>query len=202
MKSILPLVALLILTGCEVSKEQVIKEKVGKYFAAWNRQDFESSDFATFKKDTSYTWHGEKKGEGSRSIFNPNSGWKQWDKAWNGTYSYDIIEINVDQLYVSGRFTETTDFLKIIGMPEGFSATVTFWFDDDYRVKETLYDWDPDNQSMHDKIKPLVEWAKVNDSTAINQIYLRDGFKPSTANATEWKKLLDSYMNSGGKFAD
>ncbi len=192
--------ALLLVTSCTENKKAILEEKVKKYFAAWNSQDFESSDFALFKKDTSYTWHGKKEGQGNRSIFNPNSGWKQWDKAWKGTYTYKDVQINTEEMMVTGEFNETTDFLKQIGMSEGFSATVTFWFDDDYRVKETLYAWKPDNRSMHEQIKPLVEWAKQNDSITIYQIYLQDGFRPSTETAIEWKKLLDAYTKAGGKF--
>lgn len=197
-----PIYFFFVLISCSPGKEQVLRGKVENYFAAWNRQDFESADFAAFKKDTSYTWHGKKEGDGIRSIFNPNSGWKQWDKAWNGTYSYTSMRIDTDEMTVSGRFNETTDFLKQIGMPEGFSATVTYWFDDYYQVKETQYDWDPDNQSMHDKIKPLVEWATINDSITIHRIYLKDGFRPSTENAKDWKKLLNLYFEAGGEFAN
>ncbi len=189
-----------ILLSCNENKEAIIQEKVERYFSAWNRQDFESPNFSLFKNDTSYTWHGTKEGSGNRSIFNPNSGWKQWDKAWNGTYAFNNPKIDIDEMKVSGDFNETTDFLKLIGMSEGFSATVTFWFDDNYRVKETLYAWNPDNRSMHDQIKPLVEWAKENDSTTIHQIYIQSGFKPSLKAAKKWEKLLDSYIKAGGEF--
>ncbi|MEP1096506.1 MAG: hypothetical protein ABJG78_15430 [Cyclobacteriaceae bacterium] len=196
------IVLFLLCISCSDKKEQIIREKVEDYFSAWNNQAFESAAFAQFKTDTSYTWHGEKEGPGIRSIFNPNSGWKQWDKAWNGHYTYDSIVVNIEEKKVTGRFNETTDFLKEIGLSAGFSAIVTFWFDENYRVKETLYEWNPDNQSMHQRIKPLVEWAKVNDSSTINRIYLKDGFKPSTKNANDWKHLLRVYSKSGGKFTN
>jgi len=130
----------LVLWSCsENNKEAILGKKIEDYFLSWNKQDFNHPEFSKFKRDTSYTWHGTKKGEGIQSIFNPNSGWKQWDKAWNGVYTYDIIQIDTDSMKVIGEFRETTDFLKIIGMPEGYAANVTFWFDDNYKVKETLY---------------------------------------------------------------
>lgn len=184
----------LILWSCsENNMEALLEKKIENYFLAWNEQDFNHPDFSKFKRDTSYTWHGTKKGKGIRSIFNPNSGWKQWDKAWNGVYTYDIIKIDIDSMKVTGKFRETTDFLKIIGMPEGFTATVTFWFDENLRVKETLYAWNSDNEKMNEIIIPIVEWAKVNDSTRIYNIYLKDGFIPNKENAKEWRSLLNEY---------
>jgi len=97
-------------------------------------------------------------------------------------------------LKVTGAFSEITDFHKHIGMPEGLSATVTFWFNEDLKVKETLYGWHPENKSMGDLIKPMVAWAKVNDSLLIETIYLRDGFVPNFKNARAWKKLIKDYQ--------
>ena len=91
------------------------------------------------------------------------------------------------------NFQETTDFLKIIGMPEGFSAKVTFWFDNDLKVKETLYQWSEQNISMHDAIKPIVDWARVNDSLRIQKIYLENGFVANRENAAEWRKIIELY---------
>ena len=184
----------LILWSCsENNKEAILGKKIEDYFLSWNKQDFNHPDFSKFKRDTSYTWHGTKKGEGIQSIFNPNSGWKQWDKAWNGVYTYDIIKIDTDSMKVIGEFRETTDFLKIIGMPEGYAAKVTFWFDDNYKVKETLYAWNSDNKKMSEVIRPIVEWAIVNDSIRIYNIYLKDGFIPNKENAKEWNNLLNAY---------
>ena len=76
-------------------KETILRQKIDKYFLAWNNQAFSHPDFSNFKKDTSYTWHDKKEGKGIQSIFNPNSGWKQWDKAWNGYYTYNIIKIDI-----------------------------------------------------------------------------------------------------------
>ena len=174
-------------------KETILRQKIDKYFLAWNNQAFTHFDFSSFKNDTSYTWHGKKEGKGIQSIFNPNSGWKQWDKAWNGYYTYNIIKIDIDSMKVIGEFNETTDFLKIIGMPEGYSAKVTFWFDDNDRVMETLYAWNVTNRKMKEVIEPIVEWAKVNDFIRINKIYLNDGFIPNTENAKDWKILLAEY---------
>ena len=174
-------------------KETILRQKIDKYFLAWNNQAFSHPDFSNFKKDTSYTWHGKKEGKGIQSIFNPNSGWKQWDKAWNGYYTYNIIKIDIDSMKVKCEFNETTDFLKIIGMPEGYSAKVTFWFDDNDRVNNTLYAWNVTNRKMKEVIEPIVEWAKVNDFIRINKIYLNDGFIPNTENAKEWKILLAEY---------
>ncbi len=181
------------LLNCADNKEEILRERTKKYFAAWNNHDFVHPDFRNFKRDTSYTWHDTKEGEGIRSIFDPNSGWKQWDVAWNGTYQYEFIEVNTDSLKVIIEFDETTDFLKFIGMPEGFSAVVTYWFDEELRVKETLYDWSDDNKSMHEVIKPIVEWAKENDSLRIYQIYLENGFVPNKENADQWKELFRLY---------
>lgn len=191
--SIISFVQVLLIAGCEPTKEELIREKTEAYFDAWNRQEFTNPAFSEFKLHTSRVWHGKKEGEGNVSVFNPNSGWKQWDKAWNGKYRYEITHIDPEELFVTGKFQETTDFLNYIGMPEGFSATVTFWFDEKLRVKETQYDWFESNRSMHDLIKPIVDWAKVNDSIRIQNIYLKDGFVPNTENAEEWKVLFERY---------
>lgn len=190
--SILPICGL-IFFSCTDNTEDVIRQKTNNYFTAWNNHDFVHPDFQEFKRDTSYTWHDAKVGQGIESIFNPNSGWKQWDVAWNGIYQYEILEIDTDSMKVTGDFIETNDFLKYIGMPEGFSATVTYWFDEELKVKETLYDWSEDNRSLHDLIKPVVDWAKENDSIRIQRIYLENGFVPSKENADEWKELFQLY---------
>lgn len=184
---------LMFLCHCSPSDQEILSKKIKKYYAAWNRQDFNHPDYTQFTNDTTYTWHGEKNGDGIMTIFGPNSGWKQWDIAWNGTYRFEITDLNLNELKVSGQFHETTDFLKIIGMPEGFSAIVTYWFDKNLRVKETQYDWSPDNKSIHDVIKPYVDWAKKYDSVRIQNIYLENGFVPSKENADEWKILFANY---------
>ncbi|MEM7085522.1 MAG: hypothetical protein AAF489_05025 [Bacteroidota bacterium] len=193
-----PLFLLLLALGLfccsEKQTQKTLEEKIEAYFTSWNQYDFENPAFSEFKLDTSLIWHGTKKGKGIRSVFNPNSGWKQWDRSWNGTYTFKIQEMDLDSLKVTGAFTEITDFHKQIGMPEGLSATVSFWFNDDLKVKETLYAWDPNNKSMHELIKPMVAWAKVNDSLLIENIYLKDGFVPNFKNARAWKKLMNDYQ--------
>lgn len=178
----------------EKQTTKILNNKIEAYFASWNQYDFENPAFSEFKQDTSLTWHGTKYGKGIPSVFNPNSGWKQWDKSWNAIYAFEILEIDLDSMKVTGAFSEITDFHKQIGMPEGLSATVSYWFNDDLQVKETLYAWHPDNQSMHELIKPLVAWAKLNDSILIETIYLKDGFVPSFKNARAWKKLIKDYQ--------
>lgn len=184
------LIFVIFLWGCATSTKHILRKKTKAYFKAWNRHDFTNSDFANFKMDTCYVWHNNKKGKGQQNVFDPNSGWKQWDIAWNGTYQFEITNIDTGSLKVTGKFIETTDFLKIIGMPTGYSATVTYWFNKDLKVKEILYDWDEKNRNMHEVIKPIVIWAKEHDSLRIQKIYLRDGFVPNKENAKEWKELL------------
>lgn len=186
---------IILLYGCFDKTKYTLETKTTAYFEAWNNHDFTNPDFATFKRDTSYTWHGEKKGGGIRSVFNPNSGWKQWDKAWAGSYAFTITEVDLTDLSVTGDFQEKTDFLKIVGMPEGFSARVTFWFDENLLVKETFYDWSEQNKSLDDLLKPIVHWAKENDSMRIQKIYLQDGFVANEQNANEWKVLLENFAN-------
>ncbi|MCE7991651.1 MAG: hypothetical protein HEP71_06715 [Roseivirga sp.] len=79
-------VAVFAFASCStVDEEAEMRSKVENYFAAWNKQEFTSEAFRGFTRDTTYTWYSpEKEGEGIRSVFNPNSGWKQWDVAWNG----------------------------------------------------------------------------------------------------------------------
>ncbi len=180
-------------SGCEPQIRDILREQTEAYFHRWNQHDFNHPDFANFKQDTNYVWHNEREGKGIRTVFNPDSPWKQWDVAWNGTYSYEITEIDEENLRITGKFQETTDFLKFIGMPEGLTATVTFWFGEDLRVKETLYDWSEKNRNMHDVIKPIVDWAKQNDSLRIQKIYLKNGFVPGKANADNWKLIFKKY---------
>ncbi|MCE7991652.1 MAG: hypothetical protein HEP71_06720 [Roseivirga sp.] len=82
-------------------------------------------------------------------------------------------------------------------MPEGFSGNLTFWYDDELKVIEKVYDFDSENRSMHDMVKPMVEWAKTNEATleGITKVYLANGFKPSTENAVIWKEILEAYRN-------
>lgn len=185
-----------VIISCNGTEENDLQKKTEAYFSAWNRHDFTHPDFANFKLDTSYVWHGKKEGEGIESVFDPNSGWKQWDIAWNGTYHFEITRIDAARRIVEGNFHENTDFFKIIGMPEGISAVVTYWFTEDMRVKETQYNWSDKNRSMHDLVKPMVEWARENDSLRIQKIYLLDGFIPNEENAAEWKTLFEMYGKS------
>ncbi len=182
--------------SCGDTVEDQMAIKVDLYYAAKNRHDFSSPDYTQFKRDTSTTWHGERSGKGFQSIFNPNSGWNQWDIAWDGRYRYEIIDARSDSLLVRLRFTEFNEFLTAVGIPEGLSATVTFWFDEDLRVRETLYGWDDDNQSVHENLKTIVEWALSYDSAAIAEVYLNDGFEASAQKADMWKPLLAMYQSS------
>lgn len=192
-KLYLVLVLVGLLFECSAPAEQELRKKTEAYFAAWNRHDFTHPDFANFKLDTSYVWHGKKEGKGIETLFDPYSGWKQWDIAWNGAYKFQITRIDAENRIVQGNFHETTDFFKIIGMPEGITAVVTFWFTPDMQVKETQYNWSDSNRSMHDLVKPIVAWARENDSLRIQKVYLQDGFVPNKENAAEWKILFDSY---------
>ena len=187
-------IALFALVSCNQSEEEeIMLEKVNAYFVAWNNQGFTSPAFRGFTKDTSYTWHTEKKGEGSMSIFNPNSGWKQWDKAMNGVYTFENIDINTHARTITGDFTETTDFLKAIGMPEGFSAKITYWYNKDFQITGKLYGWSPDNRSMATMVKPMADWAKANNPELIEQVYPNESFTPSTENAKIWKQIIANY---------
>ncbi len=182
--------------SCGDTVKEQLADKVHQYYAAKNRHDFGSLAYTKFKCDTSTTWHGERTGEGLRSLFNPNSGWNQWDIAWEGRYEYEIVEVDSDSLLVRLRFTEFNEFLTAVGIPEGLSATITFWFDEDLRVKETLFGWDDDNQSVHENLKPIVSWALSYDSAAIAEVYLNDGFEASAQKADMWKPLLEAYQPS------
>jgi len=194
MKTQLILLLAITLVSCNGSDTHLrLVTKTQNYFNAWNKHDFNHPDFANFKKDTSRTWHGRKEGEGSNSIFNPNSKWKQWDIAWNGQYFYDSLVVNIHEKSITGSFRETNDMLVRIGMPEGFRATVTYWFDKEDKVKETLYAWNKNNRSMHELLKPIVDWATTYDSALISEIYLSNGFEPSAENARKWKVILDAY---------
>ena len=90
----------ILLLGCKTPAVDVLREKTEDYFVAWNRHDFTHPDYANFKVDTKYVWHIKKGGDGIQSIFDPNSGWKQWDIAWNGTYQFKITHIDIDELKV------------------------------------------------------------------------------------------------------
>ncbi len=182
----------LVFCSSQSIKDRVL-EKVDRYYAAKNRHDFEHPDYAEFKQKVSLTWHGAKEGEGITSRFNPNSGWNQWDVAWNGSYSFSVTAFDESEVSVTGRFNEDNEFFHLIGIPHGLSATVTFWFDEELRVKETQYNWDESNQSVHEKLKPIVAWAITYDSLATHQVYLKDGFVPNAENARIWKKLLTAY---------
>jgi hypothetical protein len=182
------------IVGCgQPNEEAIMVGKVNDYFSAWNDQRFTSQAYQNFTTDTSYTWHNEKKGAGSASVFNPNSGWKQWDVAMNGTYTYTNIIVDTDARTITGDFTETTDFLKEIGMPEGFAAKITYWYNDDLKVTGKLYGWDPNNRSMGTMVKPMADWAKVNNRELIEQVYPDERFTPSTANAVVWKQIIANY---------
>ena len=188
------LLFILAIVGCnQPDEEGIMMDKVNAYFAAWNNQEFTSEAYKGFAKDTSYTWHTEKKGEGIPSTYNPNSGWKQWDKAMNGIYTFDNLVIDIKARTIIGDFTETTDFLKEIGMPEGFAAKITYWYDEDFKIKERLYGWNPNNRSMATMVKPMADWAKKNNPDLIAQVYPEERFTPSTENAVIWKQIIANY---------
>lgn len=192
MKLTIFLFLLLVSSGCE---ETTIRNRIHAHFAAWNRQDFDHEDFKAFLNDSILIWHNKKIGNGQLSVIDPNSGWKQWDKAWNGSYQLDSVIIDTQQHKVTANFAETNDFNKLIGMPEGYRARVTYWLDSKGRVKEVLYDWADQNPEIKEKLKPIVEWALENDSSAIAEAYLQNGFQPSATNAAKWKKILNGYLN-------
>ncbi len=193
MKYVLIVLSLLIFQD---DTETMIRRKIVGYFAAKNSHDFNSSAYRDFKRDSSRTWHNEKEGEGILSVFNPNSGWNQWDVAWSGKYKHEIIRVNPKERTAVVRFNENNEFFQALGIEEGLWATVTFWFDENLRVKETLYDWDKDNEGVGVKLDKIAEWALKSDSATILKVYPNNRFIPNSENAVIWRKLISGYKKS------
>lgn len=148
-----------------------------------------------YTTDTVKVWFDDKKGKPVLNIKGTGSTgmWEEWDEEMDATASYDSLWYNETEHTIKGYFYENNDFYRLLG--KGPTKTLqTYWLNENDKIKEVLIYWIPEeNTTTSEHIKPVVEWAKENDSTEIRKLYSNEKLIPTRHNAKRWKALLKKY---------
>ena len=193
---LIAVITIFIVVSCmDVRKESSELKTFRNYYAALKSG---SADKWNYTTDTVKLWFDDKKGAPILQIkMNESAGkWKEWDEEMNSTTSYDSIWFDKDENSIKGYFNERNDFYDLIGK-NPTKTLRTYWLNHNSKINEILMYWIPEeNTTTGVHLKPIVEWALVNDSTEIQQIYPDGRIVPSGENARRWKKLLRKYNES------
>ncbi|AXT20644.1 hypothetical protein D1817_12350 [Flavobacteriaceae bacterium] len=158
----------------------------------------------SYTSDTIKVWFDNKKGKPSLRIKGKKSTgkWKEWDEEMHSSSYYDTIWYDQRENSIKGYFYENNDFYELIGKAPTKTLR-TYWLNQNNKINEILMYWIPEENTTTDQhLKPIVEWAILNDSSEIKQLYPNNRIVPSKENAKRWKNLLNKYKmytNNGHK---
>ena len=183
---------LALLVSCQHKREASMDVFI-KYYEA-SKVDQEA--VWEYSADTLRVWFESKKNEASlRYRGKQQSKWGEWDDVMHATSHYDSIWFDSGENAVRGYFFENNDFYKLIGASSNKTLR-TYFLNEDLKISGLLYERIPTQNSISEKhMKPIVEWALVNDSVEITELYPDNEFVPSAENALRWKTLLARYSN-------
>ena len=187
------LIAVIIYTGCSSSNEKSDElELFVNYYSASQKESDAKWNFTT---DTVKLWFDDKEGEPSLRIKDKKSTgkWKEWDEIMNSSSTYDSVWFDKNENAIKGYFYENNDFYELIGK-KPTKTLRTYWLNKDNIIHEILLYWIPEeNTTTAEHLKPIVEWALINDSIEISELYPEGNIIPSRENAIRWKKFLKKY---------
>jgi len=191
--TITTIITLIIVVSCnDLNKESNRLTTFNGYYAAVKSGSDEKWNFTA---DTVKLWFDDKKGTPILQIKGEESAgkWKEWDEEMNSISSYDSIWFDKNENSIKGYFYERNDFYDLIGKAPTKTLR-TYWLNQNNKINEILMYWIPEeNTTTGEHLKPILEWALVNDSTEIQQLYPDSRIAPSRENARRWKKLLQKY---------
>lgn len=183
----------MILNGCNILTEDSDSLRLFRNYYTALKED--SDDRWNFTTDTVKLWFDDKNGQPVLQIKGKKSTgqWREWDKEMNSRSSYDSIWFNKSENAIKGYFLENNEFYALIGKSPTKTLR-TYWLDQNDKIDEILIYWIPEeNTTTGEHLNPIVEWALVNDSIEIQQLYPNGRIVPSGKNARRWKKLLQRY---------
>lgn len=197
LKTALMLIIIIAATlACRDTDDPVRKLKLfSRYFTALKEAPDTRWDYTS---DTVSIWFDDKSGEPVVQVKGSGStgSWKEWDEVMNATTSYDSIWYDPGENAVLGRFYENNDFYELIGKPPTKTLR-TYWFDEHDKIREILIFWIPEeNTTTSEHLEPILEWAQMNDSMEVEELYVDGRLVPSGENARRWKKLLLRYRDA------
>lgn len=113
-----------------------------------------------------------------------------WDTGTNGHVHYENLEVDGHQ--VTAIFTETNDFLRLVGIP-ALQARITYVFDAQGRITEQRYTMLPDQPSFQAAMQPAVAWAATHQAEELAEIYPDNQMIYSREMAERWVRLLKAW---------
>lgn len=191
--TLITVITIITVVSCNnLNKESSELKTFNKYYSALRSG---SNDKWNFTTDTVKLWYEDKKGTPILQIKMKKSAekWKEWDEEMNSISRYDSLWFDKDENSIKGYFYERNDFYDLIGKTPTKTLR-TYWLNQNNKINEILMYWIPEeNTTTGEHLKPILEWALVNDSTEIQQLYPNSKIVPSGENARRWKKLLQKY---------
>lgn len=193
MKSILCFLSFLtFLLSCDEKESLALTDRLEEYLEAKSKKD---NSHWSFEADTIHTWFDTKSGPGMIRLRGKSSTgpWAEWDIEMNSYSTYDSLKADLSTNTVSGVFREHNDFFDLIGKKKGTKSRRVYYFNDEGLVEGVLMVWVRELPTTDQYLKPIVEWAKKNDSLEIQYLYQNNEITPSMDNAKRWKELLQRF---------
>lgn len=190
---LIPLLVSLALGAGEFGPTHPHVDAVHRFRAAMNAGDHAAAT-ALLAAD-SRIWFGEKIGEGQRRSIDGGGPWAAWDEVFRSRSA--VRDVKVDGSMVRTRVEEMNDWYRLIERAPSVYF-VSYWFDEDGRIAETLIHADPDAPEGEDRLADFRAWADAKHPGAVEALMPQGEIVPSRANAERWTELLLEWRASSG----
>ena len=115
---------------------------------------------------------------------------------WDGPLHPDIkiLSYTVQDSVWQVTFNEQNDFSKPIGFP-GWKGTITFIFNSQAAIRETIYVPDSTNLPYKPFLQPALNWLQANMPAELSEVYQNGKLVQTEATAKKWKILLAKWQS-------
>jgi hypothetical protein len=117
----------------------------------------------------------------------------EWDRACAAELEQRELTFEGDRAI--GVFHETNEFARLLGFP-GWTARVTFWFDEHARIAGQLYEPLP-GPSFEEAFAPALRWLQANRPHELAAVYVDGRIVHSAESAERWLQLLREWRELG-----
>ncbi len=178
------LLGCLLLSGAPVpaAEPRMMRQNMTAYLEALNRHDVEAA-LSYLAEGFRIEFVGTEMSMDREQARNA----LEWDAGAGGSFKLAIDLLTGSS--VQGLFTETNEFLRLVGIPELRSRN-TFTFDEEGRIVHQAYEMLPDQPSFLEAMEPAVAWAGRHRPEELAVIYPDGVMTYNREMAQRWVVLL------------